>query len=108
MAYYEKGVMGKFFGAVGTVVGSTWKGLDVMRSKMGRRRGQPSLKQQMQRAKFGVAIGFASALSKLLNFTFNKYANEKTGINYALSAILKKAVIGNYPDFKLDYSSILV
>jgi len=32
MGTYNKGILGAFYGKVGTVVGSTWRGKDVMRS----------------------------------------------------------------------------
>ncbi|MDP9040682.1 MAG: DUF6266 family protein [Bacteroidota bacterium] len=52
MGTIVKGILGGFSGKVGTVVGSSWKGLAVMKSVPGPRKGSPTLLQLEQQAKF--------------------------------------------------------
>ncbi len=42
MGTISKGILGGFSGKVGTVVGGSWKGIDYMRSRSGRRTSDPS------------------------------------------------------------------
>ncbi len=59
MGTFEKGYLGGFSGKVGTAVGSTWKGLNVLRSRPPRKRkGQPSDLQLQSQAKFGLITNF--------------------------------------------------
>ena len=41
MGTFVKGILGAFSGKVGTVVGSTWKGIPVMKSVVGTAKRQP-------------------------------------------------------------------
>ena len=60
MGTFEKGVLGGFNGKVGTVVGSTWKGKSVMRSKPpSKRSGPPSAAQLVVQAKFTLMTKFS-------------------------------------------------
>ena len=104
MATFEKGFLGGFSGKVGTAVGSTWKSLNVLRSRPPRkRRGQPSEQQLEQQARFGIITGFLRPLTELLNQTYSKSANaEMSGFNKAFSEN-KKAITGVYPAFAVDF-----
>ena len=52
MATYERGILGSFKGQVGTVVGSTWRGMDVMKIKRKKSDTKPTQKQIVQQARF--------------------------------------------------------
>ena len=84
MGTFSKGILGGFSGKVGNVIGSTWKGIDYMRSKPGARTGTFSSAQKEQQAKFAIAIGFVSIMSALFMVSFRD-AIRKTGINSAFS-----------------------
>jgi hypothetical protein len=108
MARINKGILGPISGKVGSVVGGTWKGIDYVRSKQGSRSGPPSPAQLEQQEKFKLVTRFISSLGGLLMFTFKNYAHEMTGANSAMSYTIKNAVVGNYPNYELDYSRVLV
>ena len=107
MASIKKGILGGFSGKVGTVVGGRWKGIDYMRSiPVGNT--SSSTAQLAQRAKFALAAGFIRSLGALVNFSFKDAGQNMTSQNSALSHALKNAVIGEYPEFTIDYSLVQV
>ena len=59
MGTFEKGYLGGFSGKVGTAVGSSWKGLNVLRSNPpSKRKGQPTEAQLQRQAKFSLITAF--------------------------------------------------
>jgi hypothetical protein len=109
MGTFEKGYLGGFSGKVGTAVGSSWKSLDVLRSRPPRkRRGQPSDLQLEQQAKFALVTNFLRPLTDLLNQTYNKSAAaEMSGYNKAFSQN-SEAITGVYPAFAIDFPKVLL
>ncbi|MDP4251936.1 MAG: DUF6266 family protein [Bacteroidota bacterium] len=109
MGTFEKGYLGGFSGKVGTAVGSSWKGLSVLRSRPPRkRRGQPSDLQLEQQAKFALMSNFLQPLTDLLNQTYSKSAGaEMSGFNKAFS-VNSEAIAGVYPAIAVDYPKVLL
>jgi hypothetical protein len=107
MAQYEKGILGKFSGTVGTVVGSSWKGIDYMRSKGGKRKSSPSSKQQAHQARFSLVSRFVNPLASLFNLTFRDYAVGITGVNYVFKQVME-LVSGTYPALSIRYNEALI
>jgi len=107
MGTFSKGILGGFSGKGGNVIGSTWKGIDYMRSKPGARTGTFSSAQKEQQAKFAVAIRFVSTMSALFMVSFRD-AIRKTGINSAFSWVLKNAITGIFPVYSIDFPNVLV
>lgn len=58
METYKKGVLGPFSGKIGTLIGSTWNGMEDKRSLPKAFTKAATHLQHMQRAKFGFANGF--------------------------------------------------
>lgn len=108
MGTYKKGILGSFSGKVGTVVGSSWKGIPVMRSLGGGRKGSPSSSQLQQQAKFSLIIKFLQPLTSLLNMTFDNLAVGMSGFNKAFSYNILNGITGVYPAFTVNYSMILL
>ena len=108
MATIEKGILGGFSGKVGTIIGGTWKGIDYMRSKANKRTFIPSQKQLEQQMKFALMMRFLQPMSKLLEISFHDFAIRKTGINCAFKYNFKEAIIGDFPDYAIDYAKALV
>jgi len=109
MGRIRKGVLGGFSGTVGTVVGSNWNGIDVVRSRPTISKARKSSPKQLeQQARFGLANRFARTLSDLFMQTFDKASFEKTGINTALSDIVKRAISGNYPSFAIQHNLVRI
>jgi hypothetical protein len=107
MAIYNNGILGAFSGTVGNVVGSTWRGIPVLRARPVRKNFTVSPLQQEQRERFQMMSVFLRPLSELLNQTFKKSAAGMTCFNKALSEN-KHAIDGLYPDIKVDYSKIIL
>jgi hypothetical protein len=108
MGTYSKGILGPFSGKVGTVVGSDWNGISVIRSAPGPRKGEGTAKQLEQQQKFGLMIKFLQPVTSLLNVTFNRISTGMTSFNKAMSYNLLNAIKGVYPDFSIDYSMALL
>ena len=107
MGKYKKGILGAFSGKVGTVIGSSWNGIDYMRSLPRPSTKTPTDLQLIQRAKFGLANGFLGPVSSLVNLGYKSLASQKTGYNFAISELVTEAITGIYPDFELDYTKVL-
>ena len=108
MGTYNKGILGAFYGKVGTVVGSTWRGKDVMRSLPRKSKREATLLQKMQRDKFSLAASFLMPISTIVNRYFGNRNSLKTQKNQAMSYLLKEAVLHNGTDAYWDFSKILV
>ena len=108
MGTINKGILGGFSGKVGTVVGGSWKGIDYMRSKGNRSNFNPSQPQLEQQAKFGLAIRFVQTFSGLAAVGFRNFAVKQTGINGAVSYVLKNAISGIYPAYTILYPDVLI
>lgn len=108
MARHGKGILGEFSGKVGTVVGSSWKGISYMRSLPAKRKNKKGTETQLiQQAKFGLSIRLVKSLGSLLSVSYQE-APGKTVKNVALSQILAQAIGGVYPDLFIDYSQVQV
>lgn len=109
MARFNKGILGGFSGTVGSVVGGNWKGIDYMRSKPAVRKNRKSSSKQMeQQEKFATAGRFTRSIHELLMETFAGNARLMTGTNRALSEVVRKAVVGTYPTYDIQYDKVLI
>jgi Family of unknown function (DUF6266) len=108
MGTIDKGILGGFNGLVGTVVGSHWKGIPVMRSRPKSRKGGSSDLQLQQQAKFALMIKFLQPLADFMNLTYKKAAVKMSGFNKVFSDNIKAAITGVYPAFTIDYSKVLL
>jgi len=107
MGKYKKGILGAFSGKIGTVVGSSWKGIEYMRSLPKPSTKAPTDQQMIQRAKFALVSEFFRSASALINMGYQSLAQGKSGYNVATSDFIADAIIGTYPDFEIDYSKVL-
>jgi hypothetical protein len=110
MARFGKGILDSFSGTVGPVVGSSWKGIDYMRSKPKKRKGKRkgTEKQTEHRKRFAFGIKFLNTMKDLFDVSFKRYGNEMTSTNNALSHFLSTAVTGVSPNLQIDYTQVLV
>ena len=108
MGTISKGILGGFSGKVGTVIGGSWKGIQYMRSRPGRRSFTPTDKQLAQQLKFALTMRFLQPMAGLLDISFRNFAVRMTGINNAFAYNIQNAVTGTYPAFTIDYSLALV
>src|SRR6476660_7674027 len=108
MATFQKGILGGFSGKLGTVVGSTWKGIDVMRSMPTKTDRVPSQAQKDQYAKFSMMGKFFQTMMGFIQVGFKKYQQEQSTYNAAMSYNLKNAITGVTPNFSIDFDKVLV
>ena len=106
MATYDHGVHGAFHGTIGKIVGSQWKGKAVMKIRPSKTNRTATTKQLNQRTKFGIMMRFLNANRKLIRVGYNSYANKVTEVNVAMAENIKTAMIGESPDYAIDYALI--
>lgn len=109
MAKYTKGLNGPVSGKVGTIVGSKWRDIHYLRSLPKPSRRGPSLAQIIHRAKFSMVVKFLRPITDILNLGYNDLSQGKlTGYNLAFRSTFADAVIGQYPDFKIDFPNFKI
>ena len=107
MAIYSNGILGEFRGKVGSVVGSSWNGIPVIRKVPVRKETEYSDLQKQQWAKFRLMTGFLRPLTELFNQTFKNSAVGMTCYNKAFSEN-SQAITGEYPAISIDYPQIVL
>lgn len=108
MGTIKQGILGGFRGRVGNVIGSTWKGQDVMKIRPASVFNPNTEHQQLQRAKFGLVGRFNQAHRNLIRIGFRAYTKNITAANAAMSYNLVNAVTGLFPDLSIDFSKVMI
>lgn len=108
MATLKQGILGGFSGKVGTVVGSTWRGKNVLRAAPRKSTKPVSAAQQRQRDKFKCVLQFLTPLKGILTDTFGANEGSKTPFNNAMSYHMKEAVKQTPTGFTMEYAKVLV
>lgn len=108
MGTYNKGILGPFSGKVGTVVGASWRGKDVMRSLPKKTDRTPTEVQLQQRLKFTTVSDFLTPISNVISLYFGSGSGELTRRNQAMSYHMKEAVVFNDPDFEILYNKVQI
>ncbi|HET6558696.1 MAG TPA: DUF6266 family protein [Prolixibacteraceae bacterium] len=108
MGTINQGITGGFSGKVGTVIGSNWNGVDIMRGLPSHMTNPRTERQQNQRAKVALIVQFLSPLKALLREGFKKRGQRMSPFNAAMSYNLTHAVTGISPDFEIDYSKVMI
>ncbi len=95
-------------GAAGNVVWAEWKGKQVLKKKpVFSRNRKFSLAQQVQHAKFALAHQLFRRFTTLFQSSFED-TNGQTGRGQAIRHLLDNAILGDFPNFSVDYSKVLV
>lgn len=108
MGTIKQGILGGFSGKVGTVVGSSWKGINYMRGRAQSVKNPRTEGQMEQRSKFSLALDFLKPITAFIRIGYKVYANKQTAFNAAMSYIVKNAISGAFPNYSLDHSLTLV
>lgn len=108
MGTYKKGILGGFSGKVGTVVGASWRGKDVMRSLPKASNSAPTEAQLQQRTKFSMTTKFLNPLNLFVSRYFGSNSGIKTRRSQAMSYLITEAIDMVGTDFVWNYSKILV
>lgn len=108
MGKIKRGILGGFRGTVGTVVGASWKGIDYMRSKAESVKNPRTEGQVNQRSRFATTLFFLQPITQYIRVGFRTYAVKQTAFNAAMAYNIKNAILGEYPNFELDFPNALV
>jgi Family of unknown function (DUF6266) len=103
MGTIKQGILGAFSGTVGPAVGSSWKGIAVIKSRPPRKRRKSSEAQLRQMAKLKLMTPFVRPLTGFLNKTYECVTFQMSCFNKTLSYNMRNAIIGDYPDFGINY-----
>ena len=66
MATIKKGITSHFTGKIGGVVGTTWRGIAVVKTAPKKSTKKPSVAQLIQRAKFSTVVAFLQPIKPFL------------------------------------------
>ncbi|MBS7787974.1 hypothetical protein KIH23_11765 [Flavobacterium sp. CYK-55] len=108
MATFNKGILGGFSGKVGTVVGASWRGLDVMRSLPKKTNRIASARQLEVQAIFTLTAHFLSPIKPLISDFFGQPSGDKSRYNLAFAYHNREAVVGTYPDYEIDFQKVII
>lgn len=105
MGTIKQGILGGFSGKVGSVVGSSWKGIAVMKAKPLSVANPRSSKQTAQRGKFSHLVFIAtSILTSTIKPLWDRFSLKQSGYNAFISA--------NYAAYEgtetLNYSKLVL
>lgn len=92
MGIYRNGILGPFSGTVGSVVGSSFRGESVMRSRPRKSNRVASELQVIQRSKFAKTIQFLTPAKSIISYYFGVPAGVKSRFNLATSYHIQNAV----------------
>ena len=108
MGTIKQGILGGFSGKVGTVIGSSWKGISYMRGQAQHIKNPRSAGQVDQRSKFNLALNFLQPNVPYIRIGYKSQAAKQTEFNAAMSYIVKNAITGTSPNYALDYTKVMV
>jgi len=108
MGTFKQGVFGGFSGAIGNVVGGSWKGINYMRILPSKVSNPNSDRQLDQRMKFALIGKFLKPLSQFVKIGFKNYAIKMTAYNAAMAHNLHYAIDGVYPTYTISYPNVMV
>ncbi|MBW8687259.1 DUF6266 family protein [Chitinophaga rhizophila] len=108
MGKYFKGILGPFAGLVGTVVGATWKGLWVMRSRPVSTGKAPTEAQMIQRSRFALMSQFLSPVTELIRIGYQAYNQEQSPYKVAFKQNIDEAITGVYPLLTINYAQLSI
>jgi len=106
MATHRQGVHGGFKGRIGNIVGSTWKGQNVMKIRPASVSNPRTPAQLNVRTRFALMGHLLSTQRRLVSTGFKAYAEGGTAFNAAMKYNLAHGIAGAYPDLSVDYSQV--
>lgn len=92
MGKYNNGILGPFSGKIGAVVGSSYRGVPLMRSRPRTTKRPPTENQKLQRQKFAVVVKFLTPLKPITSRYFGTEAGTSSRTSRAISYHLKEAL----------------
>ncbi|MES2456731.1 MAG: DUF6266 family protein [Bacteroidota bacterium] len=111
MARMKHGPYGPIVGKIGGTVGYIRLGQPILRVLKHATNKPPTKGQLAARAKIGLVSGFVASINEFTNISFKPKSRQtigKTAQNMAVSANMASAVMGEYPDFQLDGTKLVI
>jgi hypothetical protein len=108
MAKIEKGILGGLSGLVGTVVGATFRTIETLRSRPKKSKKAPVQEQIDQRSRFGLVTELISRINVFIEEGFKPKSKYLSPVNAAVQYHLNEAVTGVTPNFKVDFTKLLI
>ena len=108
MGKFYKGILGGFSGTVGTVVGATWRGIDIMRSRPKKVSRIATQKQLEVRERFSLVAEFLRPIRPLVRAYFGMPSGEKSRSNLASAYHITDAIHGVYPAFAINFEKVIL
>ena len=102
MAKIDNGAGGAFKGTLGTMVGSSWKGIPYIKSKPKKRKGKVGDAEMNNRKKFGMSQAWLSPLVDFVRVGFKGYSRTVEGFVAAKSYLHKHAMEGEGKDLRIN------
>lgn len=103
-----KGILGGFSGAVGTIVGCVFRGMDIIKSKPRPSSKKPVQSQIDQRFIFALITEFMRLLGDYIRLGYSSKNQKLSPLNAAVQYNLKNAITGKSPNFEIDYSKMRI
>lgn len=108
MGTYNKGILGPFSGKVGTVVGASWRGKDVLRSLPRASDREATESQLLQRLKFSTVSSFLTPIGPVISRYYGSNNGDRTRKNQAMSYHLKEALVYVNPNYEILYNKVQI
>jgi len=110
MGRLKFGPYGPLIGKLGNVVNYIWRGMNVNRIVPHKTTKPASLKQKASRKQFTMAQKFVAPIGAFVGLSFHPETKGKPKIpqNAASSLFRKHAIKGEYPDYWVDYSQVIM
>lgn len=108
MARLTNGIFGPFTGKIGGVVGSSWRGMPILKTAPKETTKKPSPAQLLQRAKFGFVMAFLYPIKPFLAERFGKMEGSKSPFDLALSYHLKEAIEVESDRLLMNYPKVCI
>ncbi|SEL88832.1 DUF6266 family protein [Parapedobacter koreensis] len=109
MGVIRKGANGGFKGKAGSVIGSSWKGIDYIKGLYKKRTKPATEEQLMQQTKFTLLMRFLLPLKVFIRIGYGQRKTDThTPMNVAFQDNIDRVITGDYPDYALDYSQVRI
>lgn len=107
MAKYSNSPFGKMSGEVAGQIASSWKGINVIRSKATTVNQPNTASQKQQKSLFGIAAHITSIFSDMVKVAYTQNYRHKTAQNVFMGRLLASHCI-SLVDQTVDYSKVIL
>lgn len=109
MAKIRKGIFGPISGKLGPVVGATWNGIPYLRqaSEKKKKKRRSSALQFANEQKMKFVNKLLVPFHPYIKIGFQHQTVENTALSSAYALNYHRAIVGEYPHFRVDYSQLM-